>query len=158
MKHDEIEQVDLGRWHSAHLAFTDDGPWQVGAKTRQYSVYSRSNRSLMGYVKWWRPFGKYAFIPLNSVFSDELLRQIAQFCKEATDVHMARLPNKRRVKNMEKARRQKRIEELALTKKQKTGSIDSVSGSCVPEFHKTQVVEGVTNLTPLEIALGTIEV
>jgi len=155
MKLDEIEMVDLGRWHSAHLAFTDEGPWKIGAKTRQFNVYSRSNRSLLGYIKWWNGWRKYVFMPLNSVFDDKCMIQIATFLKQATDIHMARLPNKQRVKDMQKARRERRIQQLALTKQQKSGNIDSV-GSCVPEFHKTQVVEGSQEtLTPLEIELGT---
>ncbi len=157
MKLDEVEMIEPGRWHSAHLSFTDEGLWRVGAKTRQFNVYSRSSRSLLGYIKWWSGWRQYAFIPLNSVFDPKCMRQIARFCEEATDTHKSRLPNKQRVKDMEKARRERRIKQLALTKQQKSGSMDSVSEEQRPQMLPL-LVEGVRDLTPLEIALGTIDV
>lgn len=156
MKLDELERIDTKRWHTSHLAFTDDGPVSVGAKTRQFSVNSRSNRSLIGYVKWWGNWRKYVFFPLNStLFDDKCMRQIAQFCEEATTAHKSRLPNKQRAKNMALARRERRIEQLALTKQAKCGNMDSVSEVPGPN---NRVVEGVSDLTPLEIELGTITV
>lgn len=164
MKIDEIERIDIDRWQSAHLAFTDQGPAVIGGKTRQFNVYSKSNRSFLGTIKWWGGWRKYVFFPLNSVFDNLCMRQIAIFCEQATSAHMARLPNKKRLKDLEKAKRQRRIKKLAekgLTKTENSDSMDlSDDGSCIPEgLFEMQVVEGdQENLTPLEIELGTIEV
>lgn len=148
----EIERVDLDLFRSKNLFFRDDGPVNKGAKTRQFSVFSRATSSLLGYVKWWANWRQYCFFPLNSLFNHECLRQVAQFCQEATTAHKSRLPFKKRLKDMEKAKRQRRMDKLALTKAQKAGN---VVNEPVPE-QQNQVVEGVEPLTPLEVQLGTI--
>lgn len=151
----EIKRVDLDLFKSSHLTFRDDGPVKKGGKTRLYSVFNSHNRSLLGYVKWWGNWRKYCFFPLNSLFDDNCLIEIATFCKEATTVHKSRLPNKQRLKDMEKAKRQRRMEKLAkkrLTESDSNGSIENVTEVVQPE---NGLVEG---LTPLEVELGTIEV
>lgn len=131
----EIERIDLDWWRSDHLDYRDDGYTIVGGKTRQFSVFARKSRSLLGYIKWWTKVRAYCFFPLNSVFGADFLAEIAQFCEEATAVHKSRIvisiPEKqRRIKE----RRQNRIKKLAeerLTKKKSDANIDSVSK--VPE-------------------------
>ena len=160
-----IKRIDLDLWKGSWLTFKDDGPVSQGAKTRLFSVFSTSNRSLLGYIKWYVNWRKYCFFPLNSLFDDNCLREIADFCKEATTVHKSRLPNKQRVKDLKKAARQRRMEKLAkkkLTSQENSGSIENVDdGSDVPvsELLEAQasVVEGKgLEPTPLEVELGTI--
>ena len=153
----EIKRVDLDLFKSSHFTFRDDGPVSKAAKTRLFSVFNSSNRSLLGYVKWWGNWRKYCFFPLNSLFDDKCLEQIAVFCREATTAHKSRLPNKKRIKDLQKAKRQRRIEKLAkkkLTDEQSSGIIENVTE--IPESIN-QVVEGSQNLTPLEVELGTIQ-
>ena len=135
----EIERIDLDLWKSSHLVFRDDGPAHIGSKTRQFSIFDKANRALLGYVKWWTGYRQYSFFPLISVISYTMQRQVAQFCEEATAAHMSRLPNVKRQVDMKKARRERRIAKLALTKEQKRGMLDSV---LVPE-PQNQVVEGI---------------
>lgn len=151
MKKDEIERVDIDRWQSSYLVFTDEGFWKVGGKTRQFNVYSKSNRSLLGTIKWWGGWRKYVFFPLNSLFDNVCLRNIATFCEEATATHMSRLPNKKRLKDIEKARRQRRIEKLAKKKENNlTNEEDSVSIDFVDEVVQPEngLVEGVQPNAP----------
>lgn len=75
---------------------------------------------------------------------------------------MSRLPNKQRLKDMEKARRQRKMERIALTKQSRLDSIDHVKesdGQIEPDSdRKNQMVEDdqeEMNLTPLEVELGT---
>ena len=150
----EIERVDLDLFMSKNLVFRDNGPVNKGAKTRQFSVFSRANSSLLGYVKWWANWRQYCFFPLNSLFNYECLQQVAQFCKEATTAHKSRLPFKKRAQDMIKAKRHRRIAKLALTKAKKSGIVINEVEVPAPE---KPVVEGVETLTPLEIELGTIE-
>lgn len=115
-----IERLEIDWWKSSHLYFHDDGPVSKGAKTRQFSVLSSSNKSLLGYVKWFSHWRKYCFYPLNSLFDDQCLEEVAQFMWEATDAHMGRLPNIKRTKALEQRRRQRRIEQLTNRKKKST--------------------------------------
>jgi hypothetical protein len=142
----EIKLIELGLWKSSHLHFRDDGPVSPGAKTRQFSVFSSATRTLLGYVKWFPHWRKYCFYPLNSLFDDNCLEQVSHFMKEATAVHKSRLPHIKRGKDMEKARRQRRIEQL--TKRKQDAIMNSEveeDGSCIPVselLHEMQVVEG----------------
>ena len=52
----------------------------VGKKTDTYFVQNRETRSLIGQVKWYGPFRKYSFFPLNNtVYEPTCLRDIAEF-------------------------------------------------------------------------------
>lgn len=142
-----IERVELHIWRGSYLYYTDDGLIKPGAKTRQFSVKAK-NGSLVGYIKWWASWRQYCFFPLNSIFDPKCLREVAEFCEQATSVHKSRIPgNEKRLKGLEKARRQRRIEKLALTKQNSLGKVDSVETVVQPE---NELVEGVTNLTPLK--------
>ena len=148
----DIKRIEKDLYQSSNLTFRDDGPVNKGAKTRQFSVFNTSSRALLGYIRWFAHWRKYCFFPLNSLFDDICLDQVSQFIKDRTKEHKSKLPNILRTKNMEKERRKRRIEQL--TKKKNGATIVSVnesSGSEVPEL-----VEGVEDLTPLEIELGTI--
>ena len=126
---------------SRNLTFRDDGLIHSGAKTRQFSVFNTSNRALLGYVKWFAFWRQYCFYPLNSVFDSQCLEQVALFMKETTAAHKSRLPNIKRGRDMMKARRQRRIEQLTKQKEDATMvSVSESSGSDVPEL-----VEGISN-------------
>ena len=86
----DIIRLDQKWFQSKNLTFRDDGPINKGAKTRVYSVFSRFNNSLLGYVKWFPNWRQYCFFPLNSLFDKECLRQVAQFCDESTQVQKDR--------------------------------------------------------------------
>lgn len=136
-----IQRIDLDWFRSSNLDFRDDGPVNVGAKTRQFSVFSRRTRSLLGYVKWWANWRQYCFFPLNSLFDKNCLREVAQFCEEATQAHKARLPNKKRLRNMELAKRQRRMEKLARKSLTEETNNSSIESNEIPES-LNQVVEG----------------
>lgn len=109
---------DNSNWlQSSNLYFKDDGLIKPGAKTKQFSVYSRPKRELLGYIKWWANWRQYCFFPLNALFNKECLLQIAQFCEDITFTHKSKLPNIQRQKEMTLARRQRRIEKLTKAKK-----------------------------------------
>ena len=138
----EIKQIEQGLWKSSHLHFRDDGPVSKGAKTRQFSVFSSSNRALLGYVKWFSHWRKYCFYPLNSLFDDQCLEQIVAFIKDATFFHKSRLPHIKRDRDKEKERRKKRIEQLTKKKESvKIGLEIEKEGSDIP-IDKMSVVEG----------------
>ena len=137
----EIKRIDLDLFKSRNLTFRDDGLIHPGAKTRQFSVFNTSNRALLGYVKWFAFWRQYCFYPLNSVFDSQCLEQVALFMKETTAAHKSRLPNIKRGRDMMKARRQRRIEQLTKQKEDATMvSVSESSGSDVPEL-----VEGISN-------------
>ena len=141
----EIKRIDLDWFRSSNLFFKDDGPVSKGAKTRQFSVYSRTTRSLLGYIKWFSNWRKYCFFPLNSLFDDKCLLQVAQFCIEATAAHKSRLPNTKRQKDMALARRQRRIEKL--TKGKESDTMGSEVNNTFPD--ENRVVEGITRDAPV---------
>ena len=137
----EIKRIDLDLFKSRNLTFRDDGLIHPGAKTRQFSVFNTSNRALLGYVKWFAFWRQYCFYPLNSVFDSQCLEQVALFMKETTAAHKSRLPNIKRGRDMMKARRQRRIEQLTKQKEDATMvTVSESSGSDVPEL-----VEGISN-------------
>jgi hypothetical protein len=147
----EIKRIDLDLFKSRNLTFRDDGLIHSGAKTRQFSVFNTSNRALLGYVKWFAFWRQYCFYPLNSVFDSQCLEQVALFMKETTAAHKSRLPNIKRGRDMMKARRQRRIEQLAAQKESlkkdltlEQASATMVSVSEIPES-LNQVVEGISN-------------
>jgi hypothetical protein len=157
----EVKRIDANYWKTGRLLFRDDGPVNKGAKTRRYSVFDGTSRSLLGYIKWFSNWRQYCFFPLNSLFNKDCLRQVALFCEEATTDHMSRLPNINRAKRMEKARRVKKMErmaKMALTNKESSDTIDSVSETKVPS-PENLVVEGFSQAeTPLGYLLGEITI
>jgi hypothetical protein len=148
----EIKRIDLDLFKSRNLTFRDDGLIHPGAKTRQFSVFNTSNRALLGYIKWFAFWRQYCFYPLNSVFDNQCLEQVALFMKETTAAHKSRLPNIKRGRDMMKARRQRRIEQLAaqkeslkkdLTLEQASATMVSVSEG--PTSDVVGLVEGISN-------------
>ena len=61
------------------------------AKTRIWRVRNKGNKSILGEVKWYGPWRKYAFfanpvVTLN-VFEETCLRDIAEYVENATRNH-----------------------------------------------------------------------
>ena len=61
------------------------------AKTRIWRVRNKGDTSILGEVKWYGPWRKYAFIVncvgTTNVFEEDCLRDIANFVEEATLDH-----------------------------------------------------------------------
>lgn len=87
-----IQRIDQDWWRGKHNEYRDDGPVVAGAKTRRFSIFSRRDRSLLGYVKWFNISRCYSLFPLNSVFHPDILIEIVTFCQEATQAHKDRIP------------------------------------------------------------------
>lgn len=67
-----------------YLNFKDEGKVNKLAKTRKFSVHSRHNGSMLGYVKYFVQWRQYTFFPFNAVFDKKCLREIADFCEKKT--------------------------------------------------------------------------
>lgn len=108
-----IKRIDDEWSVTENLTFKDDGPVKKGAKTRRFSVFSRTNRSLLAYIKWFPHWRKYCLFTLDSVVLDsKCILQIAEFMNEATANHKVKLPGLRKMRERQLAVRQKRIEKL----------------------------------------------
>jgi hypothetical protein len=103
------------------LQFHDEGNAIKGGKTRKYSVYNRTSKILLGYVKWKGGWRQYSFYPLSETqFDGQCLRDIADFCYLMTVNHKmpAMLKNaKKRMANWRKMR----IKQL--TERKKRGNL-----------------------------------
>ena len=74
-------------WQSEFLNFYDTGVLSEGAKTHKYEVKSRLNGTLLGYVKWLNQWRRYCFYPIDAVFEETCLRDIAEFIEQRTMIH-----------------------------------------------------------------------
>ncbi len=159
----EIQQLaDDKRWYrTLHLDYFDKGRIHKSRKTKQFMVISRTNRSVLGTIKWWIGLKCYCFFPLNlTVYDYAYLQEIAQFCELRTQEEKAKISKKVK-KTRDLRRRQKRIEKLAikrLTNEKTSGIIDLESKKLVLE-QQNRVVEGKGyEPSPLEKELGSITV
>jgi hypothetical protein len=72
------------------IRFTKGAP-RYGMKTFTFFVLSAENDSLLGTVRWYSHWRRYAFFPdPKTVFEQDCLRDIADFCAERTREHRAR--------------------------------------------------------------------
>ena len=151
-----IKRIDNEWAVSENLMFKDDGPVYQGAKTRQFTVFSRTNRSLLARIKWLSKWRKYCLFTFDSVvFDNRCLSQIIDFMEETNTIHLSQLPNLRKFKEKQKAARQRRIEKFAkekLTKKEICDILDSKDVERqiepVPSTETNSVVEGVNVYAP----------
>lgn len=60
-------------------------------KTKVWHVYTVKGEEILGSVKWFGRWRRYAFFPLNSVFEQDCLRDIANFIEEKTREHRAKV-------------------------------------------------------------------
>lgn len=64
-------------------------------KTKVWAVTSKYDDFLLGYVLWFAKWRKYSFAPEpNTVFEQDCLRDIADFCQRQTTFHKQNLPRK----------------------------------------------------------------
>jgi len=136
----DIKELEPGVWKSSRLYFLDKGPVSKGAKTRLFNVLSSHTRVLLGTIKWYVHWRKYVFCPINSLFDDNCLAEIADFLDERTSAHMSRLPKIKRAKQLMLKRRERRIKRLTEEKERsRIALLSKQKGSCIPQM---QVVEG----------------
>lgn len=86
----KIEDISDGWFQTAHLLFKDKGSIGPKRKTRKYEVYSRYNKSLLGFVKWYAKWRAYVFFPINCIIDKACMRELADFCDEFTKAQKAR--------------------------------------------------------------------
>lgn len=84
-------RIDKAWVDGKRMSYRDEGPAVMGGKTKKFSVYSRTNRSLLGYIQWFGTHYGYSFFPLNNVFDIEQLTEVAEFCYNVTKAHKERL-------------------------------------------------------------------
>jgi len=71
------------RAKSRHLKFTW---WEQDGSTHFWAVQAKRNGAGLGIVRWFPDWHCYTFYPHEeTVFSDECLRDIADFCEARTD-------------------------------------------------------------------------
>lgn len=71
------------RWITVQWA----GSSQSG-KTEIWTVRNSTSMVLLGEIRWHGPWRKYAFVPAKfTVFEEECLRDIANFCQDSTIRH-----------------------------------------------------------------------
>jgi hypothetical protein len=59
-------------------------------RTCIWSIKANDGNFLLGEVRWYAPWRKYAFFPEpNTLFEPDCLRDIADFCAKQTDAHRA---------------------------------------------------------------------
>jgi hypothetical protein len=85
-----LKLLDKHYWQSVNLNFHDEGPVTPGSKTRRFAVISRHSQALLGYVKWFNRWRQYTFQPLNAVFNDGCLEEVADFVRRATKAHRSK--------------------------------------------------------------------
>lgn len=76
----------MAKW----VEFTDAGP-TISGKTRRFEVHSKQGKVHLGRVMWYPQWRKYTFHPcFPTIFEEDCLRDIAQFCEEETRMHYER--------------------------------------------------------------------
>ena len=91
-----IKQHNDKWYEGTHVYFTDKGASASG-KTRIWEVLPEHSVIPLGTVKWFGRWRKYSFFPeLNTVYEQDCLRDIAEFCETITRQHR----ENKRVKNI----------------------------------------------------------
>lgn len=74
---------------ATHLKFVEQ---ESTTKTRKWWVVNKHDDTPLGNIGWFSRWRCYAFYPLEkTVFEQVCLRDIATFCKNATDLHKEKL-------------------------------------------------------------------
>jgi hypothetical protein len=60
-----------------------------GQKTLRWLVTTADARAVLGTVAWYSRWRGYAFYPTPSIFEEDCLREIADFCEARTREHRA---------------------------------------------------------------------
>lgn len=66
----------------------DESDSSPSGKTKTWKIRSKDTDFTVGVVSWYSHWRKYAFTPSgNSVFEQDCLREIADFCDTQTTLH-----------------------------------------------------------------------
>ena len=66
-----------------------------GTKTKMFTVWTVDHSTLLGEIRFYPRWRKYAFYPANStLYEQDCLRDIAKFCEDRTTFWRASLKNK----------------------------------------------------------------
>lgn len=71
------------------ISFQEDTPpaW----KTKYWRVVATKGNTFLGGIKWWGGWRRYCFFPEQAtIFEQDCLRDIANFCDEQTRAHRAK--------------------------------------------------------------------
>lgn len=81
-----IEQVSNNWFKGFHIYIRELGVSKSG-KTLIWGVVTENNE-ILGQVKWFGRWRKYAFFPKsNTLYEQDCLRDIADFCEDRTKLH-----------------------------------------------------------------------
>lgn len=73
----------MSKW----IRFEDAGSSASG-KTQRWVVRACERGAVLGFVSWYAAWRKYTFAPATaSIFEEDCLRDIAQFCESKTAEH-----------------------------------------------------------------------
>lgn len=79
----QMAVVEGPKWVAFRLS-----PQMVGAKTQRWDVTTKDGKGVLGTVKWYSPWRRFAFFPLPATtFDAACLREIADFCEGETRKH-----------------------------------------------------------------------
>jgi hypothetical protein len=97
-----LKQVSLKVHQGDYINIEDVGPVYLKAPTHRYLVNTRTSGAVIGEIKWYSQWRKYAFFPTDAIFEQNCLRDIADFLELVTVEHKHRkwrrynpLPNPR---------------------------------------------------------------
>jgi hypothetical protein len=72
------------------IRFEEREPSASG-KTKRWAVCSHTSQDSLGIIAWYTPWRKYCFHPGgNTIYEQDCLRDIADFCEAATRNHRPR--------------------------------------------------------------------
>lgn len=70
------------------------GPAYNGPKTHRWEIRSKSQGSILGWVRWYGPWRQYCFFPCEgTIYNNGCLESITQFLYDANLEHKAKVPH-----------------------------------------------------------------
>mgnify|MGYP001583585982 FL=1 len=64
----------------ANLSFVEQQPILARRKTRRWGVYRHDDVTLLGTIRWWARWRRYAFFPsMETLFDAACLQEVAAF-------------------------------------------------------------------------------
>ena len=82
-----LNKVDEKWYQGDYITFEDAGFVSVGAATHKFLVANRTSGVVIGVVKWYNQWRKYCFFPVDAIFEQNCLRDIADFVELMTVEH-----------------------------------------------------------------------
>ena len=75
---------------SKYIKFTDERP-SLSGKTKIWIIRTKEGNAVLGTIKWFANWRYYGFYPESeTVFEQQCLRDIANFCEEQTKLQKAK--------------------------------------------------------------------